>query len=218
MMRQCPPPFKLTPGLELRHDVAFKAGNGDGVEVGARRAQHAQRFEFEGFGEGLAVGRSRDKACKRGDVAAHVQDAAAAQVEVEEARVGVLLGLETEGRFDGFDFPQGARRNQFHDLGRLRVTAIHKCFQQGDAVSARRFDGAGGLGRIQGEGFLAQNMFARLGAFDDPLEVHRVRRRDIDGVHFGVAEQFIVGAVRSAGAQFGRKGGGGGGASRGNSL
>ncbi len=43
--------------------------------------------------------------------------------------------------------------------------------------------------------FLAEHVLARLQRADRPLDVHRVRKRDVDGVHVGIGEQLLVAPV-----------------------
>ena len=53
------------------------------------------------------------------------------------------------------------------------------------------------LDRAAVERLLAQDMLARLDRAHRPLDVHRVRERDVDGLDIGVLEQRLVASVRT---------------------
>jgi hypothetical protein len=58
-------------------------------------------------------------------------------------------------------------------------------------------DHVGRLGGVQRRRLLAQHVLSGIGGALRPLGVQVVRERDIDGVHPGVGEQLVVGAVQA---------------------
>ncbi len=58
-------------------------------------------------------------------------------------------------------------------------------------------EGRGDLFRVPRERLLAEHVLAGLERLDRPLDVHRVRQRDVDGLDVGIGEQGLVRAVRA---------------------
>jgi hypothetical protein len=75
------------------------------------------------------------------------------------------------------------------------VVAVHEAFHEQAAGLLGGVEGALHLGRPPVERLLAEDVLARLERADRPLDVERVRERDVQGVELGIGEQLVVGAV-----------------------
>ena len=80
-----------------------------------------------------ALRRTRDQPRDRHRVAAHVENAAAAQGVGEEPAFRVEIGLETERRLDDADLADRAVPDEFHQPRGLRMAAIHERLHQENA-------------------------------------------------------------------------------------
>ncbi len=118
--------FSATPVANWARMPAGKLRGGDGVEVDFGFGMEAGvTGEPERIGEGPPLRGAGDEAGDRGGIATDVEDAAAAELVLEKAALGVEAGLETEAGLDDADLADGAGADELDELGRLRVAAVH---------------------------------------------------------------------------------------------
>ena len=86
------------------------------------------------------------------------------------------------------------------------MVAVHERLHQEAVGRLGRVEGALDLLRVAVERLLAEHVLARLECPDRPLDVERVRQRDVDRIHARVREQGVVGALRALDPVLGRVG------------
>ena len=182
-------------GGHLRDDAARELQHGRRPLVHVRLPDLAAALHFDGVQEVLPGRGARDQARERDGIAAHVQNATAAERVVHQAALGVRAGLEAEGRLDGADAPDRPLAHQLRHPPRGRMAAVHERLHQEHVVLARRVHDGHRLGVVDGQRLLAQDVLAGLGRLDGPLGVHRVGGGDVDGLHLRVRQQGLVSGV-----------------------
>ena len=127
-------------------------------------------------------------------VTADVHQGAALDVGAE---ADVLLVVEAvrEGRPDQPDLADRAVTDELHELGGLRVVAVHERLAQQSAAPLGGVECRIHLLRVAREWLLAEHVLAGLERLDRPLGVQRVRQRDVDRLDLGIGEQVLVRAV-----------------------
>src|SRR5829696_8652657 len=75
---------------------------------------------------------------------------------------------------DDPDVADDAVGQQLPKRPRLRMASVHEGFHAEHTVRSARLERLEGLDGVEGEGLLAQDMLARLGATDRPVEVEMV--------------------------------------------
>jgi hypothetical protein len=129
-------------------------------------------------------------------VAADVHDRAAVERRIEP---DVAAGHEREAE-DGAHRLQAADRavpDERAQPVRLRVVAVHERLRQHAPCPLRRVEGALGVRRPRRERLLAEHVLPRLERPHRPLDVERVRERDVDRVHLVVGQERLVAPVRA---------------------
>ena len=127
-------------------------------------------------------------------VTADVHERAAVQVS-RKADVLEVGEAEAEGCADELE---PADRTALHELlhpGRLRVVPVHEGLHEKPIRGVGGVEGALDLLGAPVEGLLAENVLPGFEREDRPLDVQRVRERDVDGVDVGVGEQPFVASV-----------------------
>ena len=172
--------------VELADHVPREAHRPGEEDVDAARAD-----------ELLAVDRLRlagEQARPADAVTADVHERAAVQVG-GEADVLDVAEAEAEGRADELERADRAALHELLRLGRLRVVPVHEGLHEKPIRPLGRREGALDLLGVPVEGLLAENMLPGFEREDRPLDVQRVRERDVDGVDVGVGEQPFVASV-----------------------
>ena len=80
---------------------------------------------------------------------------------------------------------------------RLRMMPVHEAFHQHEPVAPRELEDRLDLAGATRERLLAENVLSRLERKRRPLNVERVRQRDVDRVDLVVREQRVVAPVRA---------------------
>ena len=137
------------------------------------------------------------QAAHRHRVAAQVHDAAATEGVGEVPLPQVVSAPEAERRPNQLHVADDAASEQLHQPLRLRVAPVHERLHQEDVVAPRRLHDGHSVRLVQGHRLLAEDVLASLGAPDRPLGVHRMGRRDVDGVHARIVHQGLVGCMPS---------------------
>ena len=195
----------LHPGADLRDDIVGKFERGEGPAVHAGGAQMTDGVHFFWFGKVAAEGRAGDQARHRYRVTAHVQNAAAAQRLREQAAFRVEAGIESKAALHGPHLAHGAVADQVDQLLRLRVAAVHERLHEEDVVPHCRVDHSHGLGLVDGQWFLAEDVFAGGGRLEYPLGVEWVRRGYVHRFHLSICEQLLVRGVALVDLELGAK-------------
>ncbi len=138
--------------------------------------------------------RSRDQPRAADAVAAHVHEGAALE-GLREPDVGLVRDPEAERGVHGSQLPQA--RQQLDELARLRRVAPHEGFLEDQASGFRSIERRGHVGWMAGIRLLAQDVLASRQRLQRPGVVQRVGQHEIDGLHVGVGEQGLVGAMHS---------------------
>ena len=141
---------------------------------------------FEAAAGRHAVRLAQDPTRHAHRVAADVEQRAPTQVALQADVVGVLGGeperrLHVERLADALD-----------ELAHRRVEAVHEGFHQ---VPAAAFGGGGhllGLGGVDPDRLLAEDVLSRIQRTQRPFLVEAVRERVVDGVHLVVGEKRVV--------------------------
>jgi len=184
-----------------RHDVALIALIALELQdrsrplVRSSRAQVTRALKYLRLGEVAVASGSGEQARHRNRVAADIQDAAAAQSFVQQARPGIVSGAKSEAGLDHLKAAQLARADQLDHAPRLRVAAIHEGFHEHHIGVCAGFGDGHRLRVAHAQRLLAQHVLARPSRGDGPLRVHRMRRRDVNRLHFVVPEQGLVSGV-----------------------
>ena len=186
---------------ELRDDPAGKRRDRRRVIVYPCLTELADGHQFLRVGERLAHSRTSQQAGHRHGITADVEDAATAEFGVEQARSGVGTGAKTEGCLDHPQFPDSPFADQFHQLLRLRMAAVHERLHQKHVVPPRRLDDGHRFAVVDGDRFLAEDVLARLRATDRPLGVSWVRVGNINGLDRRISQQRLVGSMAGGGRQ-----------------
>ena len=178
---------------DLRDDVAVEQQRRRRVLVDAAlRPDVPDRVHLAGLRNVDSEGRRGHQPAHRHRVAAHVQDAAAAESIGDVPLLQVEGETEAERRPHQLHVPDDSALDQLDKPLRLRVAAVHERLHQEHVAAPRRLHHGHGVGLVKGHRLLAQDVLARLGAPYSPLGVHRVGRRDVDGVDVRIVHQRLV--------------------------
>ena len=140
------------------------------------------------------LGLARDQARSAHAIATDIHQRAAVE-RGAEAHVGGVVGDEPERRADD---PYPADRLLRDELGqpaRLRVVPVHERLHQQPVLALGHIEGALDLLGATAQRLLAQDVLAGLERADRPVDMHRVRERDVDDLDVGVGEQRVIAAV-----------------------
>jgi hypothetical protein len=112
-----------------------------------------------------------------------------------EADVLRVAEAEAERRAHEPKRPDRASLDELAELRRLGVVAVHEGLHQDPPGPVGGFEGALDLLRAAVERLLAEDVLAGLERPDRPLDVQRVRQRDVDGLDVVVGEERLVAPV-----------------------
>ena len=179
----------------------FEDERGGHVHPGLRVKAHV-RLDANRVGAG-------DEARKGDGIHATVVNAAAAQ-RFSQADVAGIVDDEGHAGVNVAQSADLAGRDDFPETAALGMVHEDKGLKEQHFGLAASLDHLPALGRGDGEGFFAKDVFAGLGGFDGPLGVQRIGQRDVDCVDVRVVEQGLVTAQRHGNIVVAGKGVGGG--------
>ena len=192
----------LHTGRHLRDDATGEFQCSGGPLVGMLGGvQLAGAFDFDGFVNIFANSHTSDEARKRDGIAAHVQNATAAQLVVQHAAALFVIGVEAKRGLDQAHLTDCAAFDDVYHFGDLWMTAIHEGFHQEDFIDLGSFDDGHDLGGVHAHRLLTHNVLARLSGLNGPLGVPRVGRGDVNRLHIGVGQQRLVAGVAGGDAE-----------------
>ena len=170
-----------------------------------RKPQHARRLMIharplanvaDGLARhGLLAG---DQARERHTVAPHVHQRPARR-GIRQADVGQRLLIHAhvvgERAVEHAHLADGASVDELLEPLPLRVAAVHERLHEEHVAFLDDREHLLELGRVHRNGLLAQDVLACPCRFHRPFGVQRVGRGDVDRIHLGIGEQFLVGAI-----------------------
>ena len=181
----------------MRADAAEVEGR-RGILIDARLTDHARRTHDGRYGCPEPPGPRGHPYRERHRVAAGVEQGAAGQRRVEEAR-DAAVGREADGCLDLDDLAQVAIRDELaHQVGE-RPEPVLEGLDEGQPGGLRRGEDLFGLGHVDAEGLLAQHSLARGERGETQLAMRRVHRADVHSIDVVTGEHLVVRARRRSG-------------------
>lgn len=135
-------------------------------------------------------------------VASNVEECAAAAVDLIADVGGVVVEVAEEAG-DGAELADAAFAQELPEAQPLGVGADHEGFADFDSGDCTDGEEGSGFGDSEAEGFFAEDVLAGFSGFDGPGDVKLVGQGIVDGVDFGVGEEFFVAAVGFWDVEFG---------------
>ena len=135
-------------------------------------------------------------------IAADIEEGAAAPGEhiADVGGVAIEVAEETHG---GAQIADAAGADEIAGADPLGMGVHHEGLADFDAGAGLRLKQLAGFGGVERQRLLTEHVLAGFGGANGPGHVQVIRERVVDGLDFGIGQQFLVGAVGFRDAEIG---------------